>query len=122
MFCSRDSFLIRSTKIFLFSQLTCCLVFAQTPGFLKLSTVDGDGAFNDARQKIGHPPSVRVMDESDNPIKGAQVTFTFPIVGPGANFPDGGTSAMSITDEKGIAQCPAFRPNSTEGRFNIQVA
>jgi hypothetical protein len=117
----RHSVLPRAVRVLFAWQLTGLLAFCQSPGFLKLAAVEGEGAFNDAQRKIGHPPSVRLVDESDNPIKGAQVTFTFPMVGPGATFPDGRTTAISFTDEKGIARCPAYRPNSTEGRFNIQV-
>ena len=31
------------------------------------------------------------------------------------------TEGTTITDDKGIARCPTYKPNSEEGRFNIKV-
>lgn len=94
----------------------------QNAGFLKLTPIDGDGAFNDVKHRIGHAPTVRVVDESNNIVQGAEVTFVMPLVGPRGIFADGARSATAVTDDKGIAQCPAFKPNPEEGRFNIKVS
>jgi hypothetical protein len=96
-------------------------LFAQTAGFLKISAVDGEGSFNDIQHKMSHPPIVRVVDESNNVVQGAEVSFTLPMVGPSAVFVAGGTKGTAITDDKGIARCPIYKPNSEEGRFNIKV-
>jgi len=100
---------------------TVALMQAQTAGFLKIVAVDGEGAFNDIKRKAGHAPVVRVVDESNNLVEGAQVTFTLPMVGPRGIFPGGASSISATTDDKGIAHCPAYVPNSEEGRFNIKV-
>ncbi len=102
--------------------LTIALVRAQAPGFLKITAVEGEGAFNDIRHKLSHPPLVRVVDESNNLVQGATVTFTFPFVGPRGTFDGGGLSATAVTDDKGLARCPAFVPNTEEGRYNFKVS
>lgn len=108
-------------RIAVTSQVAAMLIFGQTPGFLKLVPVEGEGAFNDVVHKTGHPPVIRVVDESNNPVMGAQVTCTLPSIGPGATFDAGGQTGEALTDEKGIAQCPGYKPNISEGRFNIRV-
>jgi len=55
-------------------------VYRQTPGFLKLTATDGEGAFNDMQRKTGHPPAIRVLDKSNNAVLGAVVTFTMPTI------------------------------------------
>jgi len=96
-------------------------LFAQMGGFLKISAVDGEGSFNDMKHKLSHPPVVRVVDESNNFVQGAEVSFILPVVGPSGVFGIGGNKGTTITDEKGIARCPIYLPNSEEGRFNIKV-
>lgn len=96
-------------------------VHAQTRGFLKLTVLEGEGAFNDMKRKVAHPPLVRVVDESDNPVIGAEVTFTFPTIGPGGIVPGGGQILKVKSDEKGTARCPSYLPNIEEGRFLIRV-
>ena len=58
-------------------------VFGQAPGFLKVKVMEGDGAFNDIKHKIGHAISVEVRDENNQPVSGAEVTVTAPAFGPG---------------------------------------
>ncbi len=94
---------------------------AQVAGFLKLTAVDGDGAFNDIRKRLTHPPVVRVLDESNNLMRAVEVTFTLPTVGPGGSFGPGRSTASATTDENGVVTCPSYKPNTEEGRFNIKV-
>lgn len=96
--------------------------FCQTRGFLKVAVIDGDGAFNDIKNKIGHPPAVEVRDESNEPVAGAEVEFTMPALGAGGTFLNGQRSMKATTDARGIAAAANFRPNPTEGRFAIAVA
>lgn len=93
----------------------------QTAGFLRLTPAEGEGAFNSMRSAYVHPPAVRVTDENGAAITGAEVTFLFPAVGAGAVLPGGGTTLKAISDETGLARCPAYKPNSEEGRFKIKV-
>lgn len=95
---------------------------AQSAGYLHVSPVEGEGAFNSIRTGFVHPPAVRVTDEDNQPVAGAQVTFTFPTIGPGALLPGGGSTLTVISDESGLARCPAYKPNIDEGRFRIRVA
>ena len=101
--------------------LLAASAFGQTRGFLKVSVIDGDGAFNDIKNKIGHPPAVEVRDES-NIVVGAEVVFTMPALGPGGAFANGQRSMKATTGRPGIATAESFRPNPTEGRFAIAVA
>ncbi len=96
--------------------------FGQTRGFLKVAVIDGDGAFNDIKNKIGHPPVVEVRDESNEVVAGAEVVFTLPALGPGGTFANGQRTTKATTDARGIATAESFRPNPTEGRFAIAVA
>jgi hypothetical protein len=96
--------------------------FGQTRGFLKVAVIDGDGAFNDIRNKIGHAPAVEVRDESNEVVAGAEVLFTLPAFGPSGTFDSGQRSMKTTTDTRGIATADGFRPNPTEGRFTIAVA
>jgi len=95
--------------------------FGQTRGFLKVAVVDGDGAFNDIKNRIGHPPSVEVRDESNEVVSGAEVVFTMPALGAGGAFEGGQRTMKTTTDARGIATAGSFRPNPTEGRFAIAV-
>jgi len=102
--------------------LLAASAFGQTRGFLKVAVIDGDGAFNDIKNKIGHPPAVEVRDESNDVVAGAEVVFTMPALGPGGTFANGQRSMKATTDGRGIATAESFRPNPTEGRFAIAVA
>ena len=91
-------------------------------GFLKVNVIDGDGAFNDIKNKVGHPPAVEVRDESNQLVTGAQVVFTLPALGASGTFEGGQKSMTATTDGRGIATAGTFRPNPTEGRFAIAIA
>jgi len=111
-------------RLFFFTALFLVAAAAsgQTRGFLKVAVIDGDGSFNDIKNKIGHPPSVEVRDESNEAVAGAEVVFTLPALGAGGTFANGQRSSKATTDARGIATAESFRPNSTEGRFAIAVA
>jgi hypothetical protein len=102
--------------------LLAASAFGQTRGFLKVAVIDGDGAFNDIKNKAGHPPAVEVRDESNVAVSGAEVVFTLPALGAGGTFTNGQRSMKATTDARGIATAESFRPNTTEGRFAITVA
>lgn len=95
---------------------------AQVRGYLKTAVMEGDGAFNDIKRGTAHPPVVQVNDETNNQVAGAQVTFLLPAVGAGGKFSDGGRTFTTTSDAQGVARCPAFKPNQTEGRFPIKVS
>jgi len=95
--------------------------FGQTPGYLKVTVVQGGGAINDIKRGTGHPPAVEVRDENNQLVSGADVVFTLPAIGAGGSFANGQRTQTVTTNEQGIAQAGDIRPNVVEGRFNIQV-
>lgn len=97
-------------------------VSGQARGFLRIKIVDGDGAFNDIKHKIGHPMSVEVLDENNQPLVGVEVTFTAPPFGASGTFSNGNRDMTVKTNMQGVAQSEPLIPNLTEGRFNIAVA
>ncbi len=95
--------------------------FGETPGYLKVSVVQGSGAFNDIKHAIGHPLAVEVRDENDQLVSSAKVVFTFPATGASGTFSNGQRKMTVNTDAQGMAQAAGFHPNAIEGRFNIMV-
>ena len=113
------------SKIFLLSVFLFLMSFtaakAQVRGYLKVNVIEGEGAFSDIKRKVSHPPVVEVRDESNNPILGAKVTFLLPAAGAGGAFAGGVTSYTTQTDAQGLARAAEYKPNTTEGRFNIKI-
>jgi hypothetical protein len=96
-------------------------VLGQAHGFLKVRVMEGDGAFNDIRHKIGHAMSVEVRDQNGQPATGVEVIFVAPTMGASGAFSNGNRTITTKTDMEGVAKVAALRPNATEGRFNIVV-
>jgi hypothetical protein len=94
---------------------------AQEPGGLRLVVVQGEGAFNDVRRKVGRDPVVEVRDENGRPAPGAQVVFTLPETGPSGIFAGGGKTFTTTSDPNGLAAARGLKPNTVEGRFQIKV-
>ena len=88
---------------------------------LKILVIDGEGAINNVQLGSGREPVVEVRDEADKPVAGAKVTFSLPERGPGGTFFGASRNLSITTNEQGRAVCTGFRPNITEGRFQIQV-
>ncbi len=96
-------------------------VFGQSRGSLTVKVVEGDGAFNDIKHKVGHPLGVEVRDENNRVVSGAEVTFVAPTVGASGTFGNGKQSITAVTDQEGIARSGSFNPNLMEGRFSIRI-
>lgn len=105
----------------LFAFIASVVLLAQPPNSLQVRIVDGDGGFNDIKNRIGHVITVEILDMSKNPVAGAQVTLTAPAVGPGGTFANGTRSEVLITDEAGQVHSAGLTPNDKEGRFFISV-
>ena len=107
----------------LLSWLTACsgLASAQARPSLKIEVVEGEGAINNIQLGSGRQPVVQVRDENDAPAAGASVTFSVPERGPSGTFFGTWRSLIVTADEQGRATGNGFRPNSTEGGFQIQV-
>ena len=98
------------------------LANAQTRPSLKVVVVQGQGAINNVT--VGAVQSslgVQVRDENDKPVDAASVTFLLPERGPGGAFLGTYNKLSLSTNEEGIATANTFRPNLTEGRFQIHV-
>jgi hypothetical protein len=89
--------------------------------FLKIVAIEGDGAFNDTRRQLGTETVVEVRDEREQLVEGAEVVFTAPLIGAGGTYAGGANVFKGITDNTGRARTPGFKPNQTDGRFNIKV-
>lgn len=89
--------------------------------FLKVTVLDGEGAFNDSKRRMGTEVSVEVRNERGEPVVDAEVTFTVPSLGPGGAYTDGGSTFKTVTDAQGHARSSGFKPNQIDGRFNIKV-
>ena len=107
----------------LLSWLTACsgLASAQTRPSLKIVVVEGEGSVNNIQLGSGQQLVVQVRDENNAPLAGANVTFLLPERGPGGTFFGTWRNLVVTTNEQGRATGNGFRPNSTEGGFEIQV-
>jgi hypothetical protein len=88
---------------------------------LKVIALAGNNEFNDLANKVMAPLVVEVLDQNDEPVEGADVTFRFPLQGPGATFADQKTSATSRTGPDGEAAATGWTANSQTGKFQVQV-
>ncbi len=95
---------------------------AQPSGTLRIQVIEGEGAFNNIRSKVGRDIEVEVHDEQGNRVPGAEVTFTLPMDGASGSFGATERKYSTVADENGRARTKGFRPNSAEGRFNIKVS
>lgn len=88
---------------------------------LRLVVLQGEGAFNDIKRKLGRDPVVEVRNENDRPVAGAQVVFSLPESGAGGTFAGGQRVFSTTSDPNGMASARGLKPNGTEGRFQIRV-
>ncbi len=88
---------------------------------ISLVIVEGEGAINNIRQRTAREPIVQVEDENHKPIAGAAVVFTLPSQGAGGTFAGGAHTMTVTTNNQGQAVARGFRPNTTQGQFQIHV-
>ena len=62
---------------------------------------------------------VRLLDENDDPVAGASVTFTAPASGASGTF---ASSSTVTTDADGYATAPTFTANTTPGSYNVTAS
>ena len=95
---------------------------AQTmPTELNIVVLEGEGATNNARQRVARDPVVRVEDENHKPIAGAAVVFTLPTEGATGEFANGAKSLTIMTDSQGKATAQSLRMNPVAGKVPIHV-
>ncbi len=88
---------------------------------LNILIIEGDGAINNIRSRVGREPIVEVTDENHKPVAGAIVSFTAPNSGPGGTFGNSGRLLTVTTDQNGRAVARNFRPNQQAGQYQIRV-
>ena len=88
---------------------------------LKVVPLAGDGEINDLQRGVMAPLVVQVLDQESRPVEGADVTFRFPIQGPGAAFADQKNSQTVRTNADGQASATGWTANRMVGRFQVQV-
>lgn len=98
------------------------LAAAAPPRKLVLSSVAGEGAFNNIKRKLGRDITIEVRDQDGNPVEGADVVFAPPGFGPSVVFLNNPGPFKTKSDAAGRASTVGLTPNAIEGRFNIRVA
>ena len=95
---------------------------AQTlPTQLNIVVVEGEGAINNARQRVTREPIIRIEDENHKPIAGAAVVFTLPTEGATGEFGNGSKNLTIMTDKQGLATAHGLKLNGLPGKVPIQV-
>ncbi|MCW5962929.1 MAG: hypothetical protein KIT83_02735 [Bryobacterales bacterium] len=93
---------------------------SDTPS-LRIEILEGEGAVNNIRQRVGREPIVRVVDRNDRPVAGAAVAFLLPQSGAGGSFSGGAKMLNVITNQQGVAAARGFQLNAVAGDFQIRV-
>ena len=88
---------------------------------LSIVVIEGQGALNNIRQRMGSELVIRIDDDRNNPVPGAAVTFTLPAQGAGGTFANGSNTTTVITDNQGMAAVRGLRPNNIAGTLQIRV-
>jgi hypothetical protein len=104
--------------------LTSALFQAQpavVPSKLNVVVLEGEGAFNNIKQRLGRNVRIAVRDETGEPVPGAKVIFNAPAVGPGVTFGKFGNKFETVTDARGTASTVDLVPNVSEGSFGVRV-
>ncbi len=107
-------------------------IFAQSNGLahqqageaikkLNIVIVEGEGAVNNARQRVARDPMVQVEDENRKPVAGAAVVFLLPNQGAGATFANGARSLTVLTDNNGQAVARGLQANRLTGEYQMRV-
>ena len=95
---------------------------AQTlPTQLNIVVVQGEGAINNARQRVTREPIVRIEDENHKPLAGVAVVFTLPTEGATGEFTRGAKSLTIMSDSQGQAAAAGLKLNGMPGKVPIQV-
>jgi hypothetical protein len=88
---------------------------------LKIIVLSGNQGMNDLERKVMVPMVVQVVDQSDQPVDGAEVVFRFPLDGPSASFVGQKSSQTFRTNADGQAAATGWMANGTVGTFRVQV-
>jgi len=96
-------------------------VAQDTVSRIELEVVAGEGAAASAGQRVAVVPSVRIVDQSNKPVRGAVVVFNLPVSGTSGEFSNGSKNLSVLTDQGGTAMATGLRANGVPGRLQILV-
>jgi len=88
---------------------------------IEIEVVAGEGAAASAGQRVAVVPSVRIVDQSKGPVRGAVVVFNLPVSGTTGEFSNGAKNLSVLTDQGGTAMALGLRANNVPGRLQILV-
>jgi hypothetical protein len=88
---------------------------------LKIVAVEGEGNKNNIRQRSAGGIAVKVTDNADSPVSGAEVTFQVPPSGPSGRFYDWLQTQTVKTNAEGIARVSGLTPNDESGPWHMRV-
>lgn len=94
---------------------------AATVRSLKVVPLAGNQEMNDVQNRVMAPLVVQVLDQNDQPVEGADVTFRFPLTGPSAAFPNEKNDATFKTNVDGQVSAVGWMANGQLGTFSVQV-
>jgi len=86
----------------------------------RLVMTPGDPFENNICKKVPGELKVQVRDDRDNPVVGANVTFSLPADGAAGTFTGGSFKRTVATDENGQVSVKEFTPNKVE-EYSIEA-
>ena len=96
---------------------------AQNPTLkIHVDIVEGDGQIINIKSRINPAPVVQVVDDNNQPVRGALVVFFLPSQGPGGTFANGSRNLTVSTDRNGRAAASGILPNTQTGQFEIRAS
>ena len=101
-------------------------LFAQQPAGassegLKVVVVQGEDNRNNIRMRTPSEVAVKVLDEGEKPVTGAEVVFQVPGSGPSGRFYDWLQTQTVKTNAEGIARARGLTPNEQTGQWHMRV-
>lgn len=94
---------------------------AATVQSLRVIILTSNQQMNDLERKVMAPLVVQVVDQGDQPVEGADVTFRFPLDGPSASFANQKNAQTFRTNADGQAAATGWMANGKVGTFQVQV-
>ena len=88
---------------------------------LKIVVVQGEDNRNNIRLRSAGGIAVKVMDDAEKPVTGAEVTFQVPSSGPSGRFYDWLQTQTVKTNSEGIARVTGLTPNDEPGKWHLRV-
>ena len=101
-------------------------LFAQQPAAessegLKLVVVQGEDNKNNIRVRTPSEVAVKVLDDTEKPVAGAEVVFQVPGSGPSGRFYDWLQTQTVKSNAEGVARARGLTPNEQTGQWHMRV-